>query len=70
MMTTKALEMKPDTIGSQKIGLIMFWIGAAIVFLGSWLAMWWIFPIWRNSPVEQFEGTMLAFEGPSICLLA
>jgi hypothetical protein len=40
------------------------------VFLGSWLAMWWIFPIWRNSPVEQFEGTMLAFEGPSICLLA
>ena len=47
----------------------MFWIGAVVVFTGSWLVQWWIFPIWKNSPVEQFEGTLLAFEGPIFMLI-
>ena len=68
-MTTSAMEMKPDTIGTNKVGLIMFWVGAVIVFTGSWLVQWWIFPIWKNSPVEQFEGTVLAFEGPVFMLI-
>jgi hypothetical protein len=68
-MTTSAMEMKPDTIGTNRIGLIMFWVGAVIVFTGGWLAMWWIFPIWANSPVEQFEGTIMAFEGPVFMLI-
>jgi hypothetical protein len=68
-MTANAVEMKTDTIGTNKVGLLMFWVGAVIVFTGGWLAMWWIFPIWANSPVEQFEGTILAFEGPVYMLI-
>ena len=69
-MTTKALEMKPDTMGSHRIGLIMFWIGAVLVFVTGWLVMWWVFPIWKNSPVEQFEGTIFAFLGPVYMTIA
>lgn len=68
-MTTNAMRLKTGPIGSHKIGLIMFWLGAVIVFTGGWLAMWWIFPIWANSPVKQFEGTILAFEGPVYMLI-
>ena len=69
-MTTNAMRLKTDPIGSHKIGLIMFWVGAVMVFTGGWLAMWWIFPIWKNSPVEQFEGTIMAVEGPVYMLIA
>ena len=48
---------------TQKIGLATFWIGVAYMFCASWLAMWWIAPIWRNAPAEQFEGTIFAFGG-------
>ena len=51
-------------MATNKIGLAMFWIGAVLVFVTGWLVMWWVFPIWKNSPVEQFEGTVFAFEGP------
>ena len=34
-MTANAVEMKPDTIGTNKIGLLMFWVGAVIVFSGG-----------------------------------
>jgi len=47
-----------------KIGLILFWIGAVYMFVASWLIMWWVTPIWRNSPAEQFNGTIWAFGGP------
>ena len=69
-MTANAVEMKTDTIGVNKIGLVMFWVGAVIVFTGSWLVQWWVFPIWKNSPPEQFAGTMLAVEGPVYMLIA
>ena len=62
-MATSAMRLKTNTTGSHKIALIMFWVGAVVVFVGSWLVQWWIFPIWKNSPVEQFEGTIMAFEG-------
>ena len=68
-MTTSAMEMKPNTIGASKIGLIMFWVGAVMVFTGGWLAMWWLFPIWANSPPEQFDGTIMAVEGPVYMLI-
>jgi len=45
-------------------GLIMFWIGAAYMFIGSWLIMWWVAPMWRYTPTEQFNGTIWAFGGP------
>jgi hypothetical protein len=69
-MTTKVLKMNSDTVGSHKIGLIMFWIGAVLVFVTGWLVMWWVFPIWKNSPIEQFEGTIFAFLGPVYMTIA
>lgn len=63
-MTTNTIGTKTGTTGTNKIGPIMFWIGAALVFVGSWLVQWWVFPIWKNSPPEQFDGTIMAFEGP------
>jgi hypothetical protein len=44
MMTTDIIEMKKDTMATNKIGLAMFWIGAVLVFVAGWLVMWWVFP--------------------------
>jgi len=49
---------------TKTIGLILFWIGAVYMFVASWLIMWWVAPMWRNSPPEQFNGTIWAFGGP------
>ncbi|MDH3581930.1 MAG: hypothetical protein OEM91_15070, partial [Hyphomicrobiales bacterium] len=54
----------------RKIGLILFWLGAVYMVCASWLAMWWIAPIWRDAPTEQFEGTMLEFGGPVFSIIA
>jgi hypothetical protein len=69
MMTTSAMKLKSDPIGTNTIGLIMFWVGVVMVFTGGWLAMWWIFPIWANSPPEQFDNTIMAVEGPVYMLI-
>jgi len=49
----------------KKIGSIMFCLGAVYMFVGSWLVMWWVVPIWRNSadPVEEFKKTIWAYQG-------
>ena len=52
------------------IGQIMFWVGAVCLFVGSWLVMWWVAPVWRNSPPEQFDGTAWAFGGLIFMLIA
>ncbi|MCP4261380.1 MAG: hypothetical protein GY774_28345 [Planctomycetes bacterium] len=56
---------------SKKIGSIMFWIGAVYMFVGSWLVMWWVAPIWRNSPdpVEESKGTIWAYQGLAYSLI-
>lgn len=33
------------------------------MFAASWLAMWWVAPIFRNTPPEELEGTIWAFGG-------
>ena len=55
---------------AQKIGLAAFGIGAAYMFCASWFAMWWIAPIWRNTPAEQFEGTIFEFGGLVFSIIA
>jgi len=55
---------------AQKIGLAAFWLGAAYMFCASWLAMWWIAPIWRNTPAVQFEDTIFAFGGLVFSIIA
>jgi hypothetical protein len=32
--------------------------------------MWWVAPVWRNTPAEQFEGTIWAFGGPIFMAIA
>ncbi len=49
---------------TRVIGLVMFWAGAAYIFVGSWLVMWWIAPFWSSAPPEQFDGTIWALFGP------
>ena len=48
----------------RKTGLVLFWIGVVYMSAASWLAMWWVAAIWRDTPPEQFEGTIWAFGGP------
>lgn len=57
--------MKP-----RKSGLALFWVGIVYMFGASWLAMWWVAPIWRNTPPEQFAGTIWAFAGPVFTIIA
>jgi hypothetical protein len=52
------------------IGLILFWLGAAMIFVGSWLVMWWIAPFWRSTPPEELSGTIWAFGGLVFMLIA
>jgi MFS family permease len=54
----------------KRLGLGLFWLGAAYIFGASWLAMWWVAPVWRNTPAEPFEGTIWAFGGPIFMAIA
>jgi len=53
-----------------KLGLTMFWVGAAYIFGASWVAMWWLAPVWRSAPAEQFDGTAWSFGGPIFMSIA
>ncbi|MGD2216525.1 MAG: hypothetical protein PVJ64_07200 [Gemmatimonadales bacterium] len=57
-------------MNAKRIGLVLFWVGAALLFTGSWLIMWWIAPIWSGSPPEQFEGTAMAAFGALFMAIA
>lgn len=57
-------------MNERRLGLVLFWVGAALLFTGSWLIMWWIAPIWRGAPPEQFEATALAAFGPVFMTIA
>ena len=58
------------TMKVTRLGLTLFWLGAAYLFGASWLAMWWIAPVWRDTPAEQFDGTVWAFGGPIFTSIA
>jgi hypothetical protein len=57
-------------MNAKTLGLVLFWVGAALLFIGSWLVMWWIAPIWSGAPPEQFEGTAMAVFGPVFTAIA
>lgn len=52
------------------LGLVLFWVGTAYVVAASWAAMWWLAPVWRNTPAREFEGTIWAWEGPVFMTIA
>lgn len=54
----------------KRLGFALFGLGAAYIFGASWLAMWWVAPVWRNTPAQEFEGTVWAFGGPIFTTIA
>jgi hypothetical protein len=54
----------------KRLGLGLFALGAAYILGASWLAMWWVAPVWRNTPADQFDGTIWAFGGPIFTVIA
>ena len=54
----------------RMLGLALFWVGGLYIFCASGLAMWWIAPIWRNTPAIEFENTIWAFGGPVFMAIA
>lgn len=54
----------------EKVGVALSWAGATMLFVTAWLVMWWIAPIFRDTPVEEAEGTIWAFGGPVFMTVA
>ncbi len=54
----------------RSAGLALFWLGALYIFFASWLAMWWIAPMWRSTPAAEIENTLWAFGGPIFMVIA
>ena len=50
----------------KRWGLALFGMGAAYIFGASWLAMWWIAPVWRNTPAAQFDALSKKIEAAQI----
>ncbi|MHC4559817.1 MAG: hypothetical protein ACYTFW_14565 [Planctomycetota bacterium] len=48
---------------NRRLGLVIFWIGTAYLFLMSWAIMWWMIPKYRFFPLEQTDGTIWAVGG-------
>ena len=42
----------------QKVGLLLFLIGAFFIFVVSWITPWFTSPVWSSAPPEHFEGTV------------
>ena len=57
-------------MNKKRLGFGLFALGATYIFGASWLAMWWVAPVWRNTPAEQFDGTAWAFGGPIFTTIA
>jgi len=48
----------------KKFGLILFLIGALLIFSAGWIMPWFTSPVWSSAPPEQFEGTVWEAFGP------
>lgn len=57
-------------MSKRTCGLVLFLKGGLCICLANWLAMWWIAPIWRNTPPPEFEGTIWFFGGPIFMIIA
>jgi hypothetical protein len=52
------------------VGAALFGVGGVAITISSWLVMWWIWPIWHETPAAEFEGTIWAFGGPVFMAIA
>jgi hypothetical protein len=44
----------------QKLGLIIFFVGALYLFVGGWLVNWWIVPMYKATTPDQINQTIWA----------
>ncbi|MCP4975365.1 MAG: hypothetical protein GY931_04320 [Maribacter sp.] len=54
----------------KKIGLILFLIGALLIFGAGWIMPWFTSPVWSSAPPEQFEGTVWEAFGPIFMVMS
>jgi hypothetical protein len=47
-------------MNKQKLGLIIFVVGALYLFVGGWLVNWWIVPMYKTTTPEQIIQTVWA----------
>jgi hypothetical protein len=47
-------------MNKQKLGLIIFLVGALYFFVGGWLVNWWIVPMYKTTTPEQINQTVWA----------
>ena len=57
-------------MNKQKLGFVIFLIGAVYMFVMGWLVMWWVLPMWRSAPLEEFNRTILEVGGPMFMAMA
>ncbi|KAF5419230.1 MAG: hypothetical protein C5S45_06955 [Candidatus Methanocomedens sp.] len=57
-------------MNKQKLGFVIFLIGAVYMFVMGWLVMWWVLPMWRSAPPEEFNRTILEVGGPMFMAMA
>lgn len=57
-------------MSKRTVGLVLFWLGGLYIFCASWLAMWWIAPMWRDTPAAEIENTLWAFGGLIFMVIA
>lgn len=46
------------------VGIILFYLGALILFSVSWITPWFTSPVWNSAPPEHFNGTVWEAFGP------
>ena len=51
-------------MNTHRMGLILFLVGAFLVFAVGWVAPWFTSPVWSSAPPEAFEGTAWEAFGP------
>ncbi len=45
-------------MNKQKLGLIIFLVGALYLFVGGWLVNWWIVPMYKATTPDQINQTV------------
>ncbi len=51
----------------QKLGLIIFWVGALYFFVGGWFVNWWIVPMYKTACLVYNWMFKLSPDTPSAC---
>ena len=54
----------------KKIGLILFIVGAFLIFAVAWVMPWFTSPVWSSAHPSHFDGTIWEISGPIFMLMS